>query len=373
MRFSNEGLVLGAGTVLARSHGSSRDISIDPLDQRLPALLGAAHLRNPSYSDLAHLRKAADCWSNGEDALAAMHLALSRLEKLREPEADAHRLFLADGLLKHGIPADEIAIAVEMGPAAFERLHKYNADQPRVPAGSGRPSGQWTSGSGPAGAAGFVNPSAATPASMHNVMDACTRAHMDCVDAAVYASRNDAANDNSRFVDLRNCKEAEWACDTLSWIVEDLPLPLGGGVRFPHGGVVLIDKGLPDRYYPPLPNGRPWPIRRAAKSAPASASGEVANADSYSCPPWTVAPGETVSSDPAGFDACLTVISALAERVNGKVTEQSYSMSKQWGKIVRAKIAYEHKGSGGGFLVICWSETGSDVKIALQVDTDCAP
>ena len=80
-----------------------------------------------------------------------MHLALSRLEKLREPEADAHRLFLADGLMNSGVPADEIVITVEMGPAAFERLRKYSPDQPRVPAGSGRPSGQWTSGSADSG------------------------------------------------------------------------------------------------------------------------------------------------------------------------------------------------------------------------------
>ncbi|MEJ0067394.1 MAG: hypothetical protein WDM85_20000 [Caulobacteraceae bacterium] len=45
MRFSDEGLVLGAGTVLAPPGASSRDIAIDIADPRLLALLSAAHRR----------------------------------------------------------------------------------------------------------------------------------------------------------------------------------------------------------------------------------------------------------------------------------------------------------------------------------------
>jgi hypothetical protein len=148
MRFSDEGLVLGAGTVLAKSAASGRDIQVDPSEPRLQALLAAAHGRRPAVGSLAHLRKAAVRWNEGQDAMAAMHLALSRLGRLRRPEADAHRLFLAEGLLKCGVEADAIIAAIETNASDIERLQKFNPDQPRVAAGSGRTSGEWTTTGG---------------------------------------------------------------------------------------------------------------------------------------------------------------------------------------------------------------------------------
>jgi hypothetical protein len=215
-----------------------------------------------------------------------------------------------------------------------------------------------------------VNPSTIPEKAQVGSINACREAHVDCVDAAVYASRNDAANDNRRFVDLKNCGEAEVACDALSWIIEDLPLPSRGGVIFPHGGVVVIEKGLPDRYYPPLPNGRPR-ITRNIETSGKDSLRRIVNVGGYSCPPWNVVPNETVSSDPAEFSICNTVINALVARLNGKATGQIYSLSEQWGKIVRAKIVYEHQGTVGTVLVTCWSDSGSDVKIALQVEGCC--
>ena len=146
MRFAEDGLIFGAGTVLAKSDPSSRQISIDLSEPRLQTLLTVAHLRAPTSMELAHLGKAAKCWNEGQDALAAMHLALSRLDRLKQSEADAHRVFLADGLLKYGIEADAVVAAIEAGPPSFGSLRKYDPDQPRVSAGNGRQSGQWTSG-----------------------------------------------------------------------------------------------------------------------------------------------------------------------------------------------------------------------------------
>ena len=118
LRFSDEGLVLGAGTILAASGETGRDVSVEPDEPRLRALLAAAHQRRPAAAALAHLRKAAQRWSEGEDALAAMHLALSGLGRLERPRADAHRLFLADGLLKSGLEADAIIAAIDAGGCA---------------------------------------------------------------------------------------------------------------------------------------------------------------------------------------------------------------------------------------------------------------
>ena len=108
LRFTSDGLVLGAGTVLARASGSGRDIRIDGHEPRLLALLSAAHLRPVSAEALNHLRKAAERWSEGQDGLALVHLALSRLERLAQPDVGAKRLFLADGLVQAGIELETI-------------------------------------------------------------------------------------------------------------------------------------------------------------------------------------------------------------------------------------------------------------------------
>lgn len=257
MRFSNEGLVLGAGTILARSRGSARDVPIDPLGPRLSALLAAAHLRNPAYSDLAHLKKAAECWGRNDDALAAMHLALSRVDRLRAPEDDAHRLFLADSLMKHGVPADDIIRALERGLPAFQRLAKYSPDQPRVPSGSGRASGQWTSGD--AGAASSPSPASSraletgviTPIIGDN---ACNLARNDCVSHAATDHDQGAANDNfSEVLTVRrmaDCAKTNVQCSLVSFAVEQLPNAVRGAAIFPDGGVVLMEKGKEDMYIP---------------------------------------------------------------------------------------------------------------------------
>jgi len=148
MRFSDEGLVLGAGTVLASADASGRDVRVEGDEPRLLALLAAAHRRAPTATSLTHIRKAARRWNEGEPSLAAIHLALSGLDRLRRPEADAHRLFLADHLLEAGLPTDALLKALDLEPGATGALSKYNPNQPRVPAGSGRTSGEWTAGGG---------------------------------------------------------------------------------------------------------------------------------------------------------------------------------------------------------------------------------
>jgi len=243
MRFSREGLVLGAGTVLARAEDAAREIMIDPLDRRLPALLAAAHMLQPSILGLAHLRKAAECWRRGEDAFATLHLALSGLDRLDQPEADAYRLFLADALLEYGVEPEAITKAVESGPAALEQLRKYSPDQPRVPAGSGRISGQWTaddnspgstppdadgadnvtSGQGsvqpantaqPAGDAqeNEVNPNTITPAGFVSGDHVCRLAKQDCWKHQL-EDVSDAANDNWSPIAVGACTLAEKACE----------------------------------------------------------------------------------------------------------------------------------------------------------------
>ena len=148
MRFSDRGLVLGAGTVLALTGRGAPAAETDEDDAKLAVLLAAAYGRSVPYTSLNHVRKAAEHWCGGEEGLASVHLALSRLGELEAPRQDAQRLFLADGLLQAGFAPETILEALDCGLAAGNRVSKYNPDQPRMPAGSGRPSGQWTDGAG---------------------------------------------------------------------------------------------------------------------------------------------------------------------------------------------------------------------------------
>jgi hypothetical protein len=61
---------------------------------------------------------------------------------------DAYRLFLAGTALEKGVSPSDLMEALRF-PRAARNIEKYWEDQPRVPAGSGRESGQWTSGDGP--------------------------------------------------------------------------------------------------------------------------------------------------------------------------------------------------------------------------------
>ena len=272
MKFTAEGLVLGAETLLIPTGFPGREPPFDEVEPRLRALLAAAHLRRPSAASLKHLRKAAERRREGASALADMHLALSGLNRLEQPAADAHRLFLADGLLKSGVDANALFAAIARGDPVFEPLQKYDPNQPRVPAGSGRTSGEWTSG-GDAEAASQpttafhpepeVNPHTITEVSGRATIYACQEATVDCIDTALDDADLGAANDNGLpTADLNKCRDAKWACDVLSEVIEYAPLLDYGGVIFPHRGVVIMRKGQLDTYYPPLPGGRTPPFRR---------------------------------------------------------------------------------------------------------------
>jgi hypothetical protein len=285
MRFSDEGLVFGAGTVLAPASDSARDVSIDPLEPRLIALLTAAHLSRPTARALTHLGKAAESWRNGEDPLASMHLVLSKLERLRNPEADACRLFIADGLLKMGVEPNVVVDAIESGGDAFGGLEKeYNPEEPRVPVGSGRESGQWTTGgatlAGPQPGATPPQLTLAQTARVYTGPKVCQVATALCVNdtfndrvglgkmifpnpwgpANDNTSNEPPANDNidpeERFRMWRQreeqlCRNTGENCKILEAAVDYNPLGARAGVLFPNGGIVIMETGTPHRYYPP--------------------------------------------------------------------------------------------------------------------------
>lgn len=146
LTFDGGDIVLGAGTRIACGAGHE-------LDARAIALLSTAYRMQVDQSALTHLRLALDHRNKGDHPLALIHLALTGLGKLTRPPEDSQRLFIADGLMKTGVASEIILDALGLGESEIATLERaYNPDQPRVPAGSGRQSGQWTDGntSGPA-------------------------------------------------------------------------------------------------------------------------------------------------------------------------------------------------------------------------------
>jgi hypothetical protein len=147
MEISGEGLMLGAGTVLA---GTARDecgrprLALDD-EPRALALLVTAYDRPVEAYILAKIRRAAELWSEGDKALAHIHLAYARLPPCDEEQA--LRLFVADELLEAGVTPRTLMKAQGFDPAPLDLLKaNFNPAQPRWPAGSGRDSGEWSGG-----------------------------------------------------------------------------------------------------------------------------------------------------------------------------------------------------------------------------------
>ncbi len=142
--FDDGALTLGAGTKIAEARGNRRDEAAE--GERAVALVSVALGRPLDASAATHVRRALAKAREGDAPLALTHLALAGAGRLDDPCEDARRLFIADGLMKAGVPPRSILLALSddaLAPADLERA--YNPDQPRAPAGNGVVSGRWTS------------------------------------------------------------------------------------------------------------------------------------------------------------------------------------------------------------------------------------
>jgi len=142
LTFVDDWLVLGAGTRLALAKRGGYAPASD--DARISALLCAAYERPLEPAALRYIRRAIVKHSEGDATLALVHLSMTGLWPLKQPKQAAYRLFMADGMMKAGMTPLDATRALDVDSASIDRIKKYFPDQPRVPAGNGRPSGQWT-------------------------------------------------------------------------------------------------------------------------------------------------------------------------------------------------------------------------------------
>jgi Restriction endonuclease fold toxin 5 len=167
MTIAPDGLVLGAGTVLLRAEGPGRLQDLRGEEARILALLAAAYGRAVAPAVLGNIGRAVKSWREGDGCLAHIHLAHSGLRPPGDLRSAACRLFVAESAMKAGMSPRAILHALKIGSSYVDTMEKtYNSDEPRIPAGSGKPSGEWTSG-----AAGSGDDSVQTTASTDSTQD----------------------------------------------------------------------------------------------------------------------------------------------------------------------------------------------------------
>jgi hypothetical protein len=142
MTLTGRGLVLGAGTLLAKLDDNALPIDAD--QERIWTLLSVAYGHGVPLAVLGSLRRVAKHWQGGDKSLAAIQLAQMGLPDIGEDAA--YRLSLAAELIGAGFAPRELARELGFDPPAGLNKYNYNPDEARVPAGSGYGSGFWTKG-----------------------------------------------------------------------------------------------------------------------------------------------------------------------------------------------------------------------------------
>jgi hypothetical protein len=89
--------------------------------------------------------------------------------------------------------------------------------------------------------------------------------------------------------------------------------------------------------------------------------------DNLDAPTWRPAANEEVTSDPTGFANCESAIAAVASRSGGTIANRVYSLSPDWGRVLRASISAAPR-LPSALQIICWSQPGPEVDMVVKVD-----
>jgi hypothetical protein len=83
-------------------------------------------------------------------------------------------------------------------------------------------------------------------------------------------------------------------------------------------------------------------------------------------PPWKASANEQTTADRTGFDPCEQIVRVLTSRGYNKVAAEAYTTSPRWGKVLRAKIAYD--AGGAPMLATCWINANGRAWIVVKID-----
>jgi hypothetical protein len=90
--------------------------------------------------------------------------------------------------------------------------------------------------------------------------------------------------------------------------------------------------------------------------------------DSWEFPPWSPAADETVALDLSTFRNCEAAVQAVASRGNGQISDELYTVSSEWGEILRAKVTFVLQDLPTTSLVTCWSAAEPHVQMFVKID-----
>jgi hypothetical protein len=90
--------------------------------------------------------------------------------------------------------------------------------------------------------------------------------------------------------------------------------------------------------------------------------------DDWTFPPWSPAADERVATDRSAFHNCEAAVRDIASRGDGEISHETYTLSEEWGKVLRAKVTFTFEGSPTTSLVTCWSVSGPRVKMWVKKD-----
>jgi hypothetical protein len=137
MTLTGQGLVLGAGTLLAKLDNKALPTEAD--QERIWTLLSVAYGHKVPLAVLGSLRRVAKHWQGGDKCLAAIHLAQMGLPDIGKDAA--YRVALAAKLSDAGVAPSWLARELGFDPPAGLGKYNFNPYEARVPAGDARASG----------------------------------------------------------------------------------------------------------------------------------------------------------------------------------------------------------------------------------------
>ena len=135
------GLMLGAGTVLAKRVSGTLDIDDAQSQARILALLTAAYGPAIELGVLGHIERAVKAEREDKRVLAAIHLAHAGLPPIGEDSDACHRLFFFEALIDEGTAPATILSALRSVDDLFERRNPYHDEHGRFATGNGAASG----------------------------------------------------------------------------------------------------------------------------------------------------------------------------------------------------------------------------------------
>ncbi len=93
--------------------------------------------------------------------------------------------------------------------------------------------------------------------------------------------------------------------------------------------------------------------------------------DTPPAPPALVAADERSVVDGAAFGACDKALEAFVARGGVTVTSRQYSISPQWGNVLRAKVAF--RDGSVDYPVTCWSKPGEGAEMWVDMQGPLSP